>query len=174
MKRIAAAVIIVLAATAKALATTQPVPHLPVPKDAAVILNTGSTNTTGYRIVVESSGRAQYVQGSTRGTARISSTIAATFFADLEKAMPLSHLRVEPCMKSASFGSMTFVWWHGQRSPDISCPGDGAAAALFEDAGTIAGALHLSGGHMIRMLPNEPRKPLPASSPSPSPMRASE
>ena len=27
-------------------------PYLPVPKDAAVIMQTGSTNTTGYRIVV--------------------------------------------------------------------------------------------------------------------------
>ena len=152
----------------------QSVPYLPVPKGAAVILNTGSTNATGYRIVVDATGNAEYVQGAARSTARIPETIAAKFFADLRAAMPLSRVHALPCMKSASFGTSTFAWWRGQRSPDLSCPGDPTSQALNDDAGAVAKALHLSavaaGPHMIPMPPNEPRKPLPTSSPNASPM----
>jgi hypothetical protein len=159
--------ILVLALAAPAMAA-QPVPYLPVPKGAAVILNTGSTNALGYRIVVQRSGDAEFVTGDTRALGHVSATVAATFFDDLTKGMPLSALHIAPCMKSASFGFSLFIWWRGQRSPDITCPG---APALNNDVNAIAGALgiiptlHGSGSHAIQPMPNEPRKPLPSASP---------
>lgn len=172
MKTSVAVIALALAAAMPAVAA-QPVPYLPVPKNAAVILNSGSTNTEGYRIVLTSSGQAEYVEGSTRSKVSVPSALTDKFFADLQRAMPLSHLRILACMKSASFGTETYVWWRGQRSPDISCPGDQTAMALNGDVTSITGALHVSnaaGGHTIPMLPNEPRWPMPVSSPSPSPM----
>ena len=170
MKSFVAILALVLSAARPSLAA-QPVPYLPVPKGAAVILNTGSTNTVGYRIVVEPSGRAEYVQGSARATGQISSQLAAKFFADLKAGMPLSTLRAFPCMKSASFGISFFLWWRGQRSPDISCSGDSSAVtALNDDVGAIATSLHVAAGRPVHMLPNEPRMPMPQTSPSPSPM----
>jgi hypothetical protein len=173
MKTTVVAIFLTIAAILPASAA-QPVPYLPVPKGAAVILNTGSTNTIGFRIVVDSSGRAEYAQGASRSTAHIAKHIAAKLFADLRAAMPLSSIHVLPCMKSASFGTSTFIWWRGQRSLDLSCPGDPKSQAMNDDAMAVARALNLAaapaGGHVIPMLPNEPRKPLPSSSPSPSPL----
>ena len=119
----------------------QPVPYLPVPHDAAVILNTGSTNGPGYRIVLQRSGNAEYVHGPTRANVTIDAAIASRFFTDATHAMPLGRLRVLMCMKSASFGSQTFVWWRGQRTLDISCPGDDYASRLYADVGAIVAAI---------------------------------
>ena len=153
------------------------VPHLPIPKGAAVILNTGSTNTPGYRIVVSPSGEAQYIVD--RGTpvrGSISTELAFHFFSDLRAAMPLSKLPTEPCMKSASFGTSTFIWWQGQRSPDVSCPGNAAARTLDGTVVKVIEALDIRAGPPTvqpllspdarQLPPNEPRKPLP---PEPTP-----
>src|SRR4030088_228349 len=102
MKRIAAAVTIAIATLFPALGAA-PVPYLPISKGAAVILNTGSTNSAGYRIVVQANGSAEYVQGSTRATAHVPQAVVSKFFADLQAAMPLSRVHVVPCMKSVSF-----------------------------------------------------------------------
>lgn len=119
----------------------QPVPYLPVPRDAAVILNTGSTNGPGYRIVLQRSGNAEYVHGPKRANVTIDGALASRFFTDATHAMPLSRLRVLMCMKSASFGSQTFVWWRGQRTSDISCPGDDDASRLYADVGAIVASI---------------------------------
>jgi len=169
MKTFVAAVAFAIATLSPALAAA-PVPYLPIPKDGAVILNTGSTNSIGYRIVIESNGSAEYVNGSTRAKAHVAPAVASKFFADMRSAMPLSRVHVEQCMKSASFGTMTFLWWRGQRSPDISCPGGTMSTRLNDDAAAVAAALHLDGGHPVNMLPNEPRHPMPGSTPSTSPM----
>ena len=157
-----------------ALGIGGPVPNLPVPKGAAVILNTGSTNTLAYRVIVSQSGAASYVVAYQNGSGALPRDLARRFFADLRSAQPLSRLSPSACMKSASFGSATFVWWRGQRSSDLSCPGNARARALFDDASEIAGALHLAGRHavpMLRpMLPNEPHRVLstpPSAMPTP-------
>jgi hypothetical protein len=168
MKTIVAAAAIAIATLTPALAAA-PVPYLPIPKGAAVILNTGSTNSVGYRIVIQSNGSAEYVNGHTRATAHVSLAVASKFYADMQAAMPLSLVHVEPCMKSASFGSSTFLWWRGQRSPDISCPGSATSKTLNDDAAAVAAALHL-GGNPVDMLPNEPRHAVPTSSASASPV----
>lgn len=170
MKIFAAVLILALAAAVapQSALGAAPVPYLPVPRGAAVILNTGSTNSAGYRIVVTRSGAAEYIWGDRRATTTLPSDVTAQFYKDLEAGMPLSSMHVLACMKSASFGYSLFAWWRGQRSHDISCPGDAHADALAKDVAAIADALHLAAasGHPIHMLPNEARKPVPSPAPS--------
>lgn len=145
-------------------------PYLPVPVGAAVILNTGSTNAAGYRIVVQPSGSVEYVAASRRATAIIADRLAAKFFSDLKAAGPLQELETTPCMKSVSFGTSLFVWWEHGRSPDLSCSSDEHARTLQADASQIAAALHLSPGSLSPVLrplmPGEQHKALP---PAPTP-----
>lgn len=163
MKKLLLALILVAPVAASAATL---VPYLPVPKGAAVILNTGSTNTQGYRIVVQASGDAEYVNGSHRAIASVPASLAAQFFKDMLAAMPLTARGESDCMKSASFGSSLFVWWKGSRSGDLTC---GLSTKVSSDALQIAQALGMSTGLMrpIPMLTNEPRKPLPQPTPSP-------
>ena len=53
------------------------VPYLPVPRGAAVILNTGSTShTLGYRVVIQRSGAAEeYINGPKRATAVVPASL---------------------------------------------------------------------------------------------------
>jgi hypothetical protein len=145
-------------------------PYLPVPPGAAVIMDTGSTNTIGYRIVIQRQGSVEYAAGEKRNTATVTSDVASAFFSDLAKAAPLDRLPSEPCMKSVSFGSSLFVWSsaHG-RSPDLLCPTDARGAALRADAQQIARELSLGqpGVPVMRpLMPGEQHKPLPAPTPS--------
>jgi len=159
---LAAAALIAAASSASAAA---PVPYLPVPKDAAVILNTGSTNAAGYRIVMQRSGSAEYTWGPHRASTTIDRSLATKFFADANSGMPLSKLAVAPCMKSASFGTSTFVWWREQRSPDLSCPTGTTSSHLSDDALAVAKALGIGGGEPVYLPTGEPRKPMPTPSP---------
>jgi len=156
----AACAVVAAAAVARA---HQPVPYLPVPHDAAVILNTGSTNGLGYRIVLQRSGNAEFVHGSTRAKVAVDAALASRFFNDATHAMPLSRVRILMCMKSASFGSMTFVWWRGQRTSDISCPGDASASRLYADVGALVSAIG-----MRTITPGTSRNPAPAAAPTTS------
>lgn len=159
-----------LVAGSLAAGASPPVPALPVPRGSAVILDTGSSNTLGYRIVVQPSGSAEYVMGDATHGGRLPNALAVRFFRDLSAAMPLSQLRANQCMKSASFGISLFVWWRGQRSPDVSCSGPPEVAALNADLSGIASALGIrtTVRHFVPMLPNEPRNLVPLQ-PSPSP-----
>lgn len=146
----------------------QSVPYLPVPRGAAVILDTGSTNTAGYRIIVQRDGTAEYIMGGERRTVHISAGKTTAIFNDLVAAMPLSHLSSGHCMKSASFGSSTFAWWRGQRSPDLQCASDPRATALYASISGLVIELGLA-RRVMRPLPtNEPRRPMPEPSPSTS------
>jgi len=147
-------------------------PYLPVPAGAAVIMDTGSTNATGYRIVIQPQGSLEYVAGQQRAAATVSRDLARAFFAHLADAAPLDRLQSEPCMKSISFGSSLFVWWwaHG-RSPDLLCPTDARGSALREDAQKIARELSLTKDVPVMrpLLPGEQHKPLPTPIPSSGP-----
>jgi len=108
--------------------------------DLATIINSGSTNMAGFRIVVERSGKAAYTSaaGKTQNR-RVAKSLAARFYKDLDAAKPLSGLPSHGCMKSASFGSTLKVEMGSDESPDLSC-GDGgnaAMAALIQDANEI-------------------------------------
>ncbi len=169
MKKTLALAALLACACALPASAAQPVPYLPVPHDAAVILNTGSTNALGYRIVIQRNGDAEYVSGTTRKKTQLSEDLALVLFANLDAAMPLSQLPTVGCMKSVSFGTRTFVWWRGQRSPDVSCPTDAHGAALNSSALKIAYEFGLQ--KEIFLPSHEPRRPVteptPAVSPSP-------
>src|ERR1700730_1777447 len=171
MKRLIAILLVASPlAVAANVTSVSKVPYLPVPKGAAVILNTGSTNSSGYRIVVQESGIAEYITDATRAEVRVPASIASKFFGDLHAAAPLQNLPHVPCMKSISFGTSLFVYWDHSRSPDLSCPSDERGKALEFDAQTVAAALHIPnapGAPVMRpLIPGEQHKPLP---PAPTP-----
>lgn len=119
--------------------------------DSAVIANSGSTNTLGYRIEVRSDGSAtvEMVHAATASPSpaksfTVSSSITKQFFADLAAARQAKTV-TEPCMKSASFGSSTYVTWQGWRSGDLTCPpSDPAGKSLVKDVEEIRDAAGVS------------------------------
>lgn len=114
------------------------------PRDSAVIVDSGSTNTLGSRIEVWSDGTAamtlQQKVGASPPPAKSFTVPMATvkqFFADLAAARKGNAATV-PCMKSASFGTTTRVTWQGWVSPDLTCPPkDALGAALIADVQRI-------------------------------------
>ncbi|HUA86682.1 MAG TPA: hypothetical protein VMB85_22640 [Bryobacteraceae bacterium] len=117
---------------------------------SVTIVNSGSTNTAGFQIVVQESGEAEYRThprpiAIRRGEApkKIQKTIPKSLvdrlYADVEAAQPLDSLPARHCVKSASFGTRTYIDAGGQESPDLSC-GDGGNAklrALIRDSSQI-------------------------------------
>lgn len=114
------------------------------------IVNSGSTNTAGYRIVVEKLGQAEYTshprpvaiaRGETPQIIRkaIPKSLAERLYADVHAAGPLSALPARHCVKSVSFGTRLTIESGGEESPDLSC-GDGGnpkLEALIRDADEI-------------------------------------
>ncbi len=120
------------------------------PSDNAVIVNSGSTNSYGYRIDVSTDGTATVTlqqRGGAASTPRPFTVPAATatkFFADLAAARKGNAATV-PCMKSASFGSTIKVTWQGWTSPDLTCPPkDSLGEALVSDVEAIRKASGVS------------------------------
>jgi hypothetical protein len=118
--------------------------------DSAVIVNSGSTNTAGFRISVNPTGDAEYIVKPRRSGPKeeppapvhqhISDALAKRLFSDLEAAQPFASLPQPHCAKSASFGTRLTIEFGDSETPDLSC-GDGGNTklrALVEDAGEIA------------------------------------
>ena len=113
------------------------------------IENTGSTNTSAYRIVLEENGSAtleSHRKGQSVGapvTHTVSKELAARLFADVHKAMPLSKWPARHLIKSASFGTATFVEFAGERSPDLegSAASEPELSALQADVKAIVAAV---------------------------------
>lgn len=166
-KRLVLAAVLCGLGIAPALAV-QPVPYLPVPHDAAVILDTGSTNTPGYRIVVQRNGDVEYVIGGLRNTMHADAGQTTKLFGALTSGMPLSQLVSARCMKSASFGTAMFAYWNHQRSPDLTCPGDDRAKAVYASVSTFVDTLGITQRVSHPLPTNEPRRPMPEPSPSTS------
>ncbi len=125
--------------------------------DGLTIVNSGSTNVSGYTVRVWSNGRAQ---SGTR-TAELSAQATQTLFSAVRIARRQGASSPASCMKSASFGSATHVLYHGWTSGDLECTGN---AALTLAAHQAAAALQLPGmpgsrGIRKPMLPNEYRRP---------------
>ncbi len=103
----------------------------------ATIEDTGSTNRAGMRVTFDHEGNATVEQrnGETRHV-KLRENLCNEFMRDLKAASPLSALPARHCMKSVSFGSRLFIEFNGDRSPDLSCPGqqDSRAQALQKDA----------------------------------------
>ncbi|MGC1984536.1 MAG: hypothetical protein WA668_04015 [Candidatus Cybelea sp.] len=119
--------------------------------DSAVITNAGSTNTLGYRIEVRADGSASVamVRGASASPSpaksfTVSPAVAKQFFTDLAAARQAKTV-TEPCMKSASFGSSTYVTWQGWRSSDLTCPpSDAIGKSLVNDVEEIRKAAGVS------------------------------
>jgi hypothetical protein len=118
--------------------------------DVAVIVNTGSTNAPGFRIVIERSGNAEFTAGPPRPNRspnekpkqtqrKLPDALAERLYSDLDAAKPLSSLPNQRCAKSVSFGTKLTIEIGGQETPDLSCgPGDNARLqALVRDANEI-------------------------------------
>jgi hypothetical protein len=147
--------------------TEQPSPS-GVPSDAAIIVNTGSTNTRGYRIIVRPNGQATVqVEGEPPRHETVEAATSTALFKDLAAAAPLDKLPSEPCMKSASFGSTTYVQFNGKRSPDLSCPMEGIGNKLADDVRHITEDLHVlpAGRVLRRTLSPQPEVPGPLTPP---------
>lgn len=97
--------------------------------DEVIVEDTGSTNFSGYRMVIEPSGEVNvmaYGKDSRHlvydnGRHNVPPEAAKKLIDDLEAVMPLSGLQTVGCAKSASFGTRTYVTYKGQTSPDIQC-----------------------------------------------------
>jgi len=153
-------------------ATVSPAPAPTPPADAAVIVNSGSTNLSGYKIVVRQNGLATVItDGGASRDQQLKPATSAALFMDLAAATPLKNLETEPCMKSASFGSSTYIQYKGQRTPDVSCPMDGVGAKLGADVERITGELHvLPSSRVLRHTMSSPESP---STPSGTPPKSS-
>lgn len=126
-------------------------------RKAVVISNTGSTNTTGYKIYVLPNGSVWYTNGrdiSASGPidgTTLPETQVKRLFKDIAAAMPLTSLPVRHGMKSASFGTSTYISYKGQKSPELTFAADPRAAALKADIVAITKTLGIG---------NSPRRPL--------------
>jgi len=106
--------------------------------DSAVIVDSGSTNSPGYRIEVRPDGSASVSTGSaTPKPFTVAQATVARFFADLAAARK-GNATTAACAKSASFGSTLRVTWQQWVSPDLTCPpNDALGAALITDVQTL-------------------------------------
>ena len=113
--------------------------------DQAVIVNSGSTNTAGYRLRISADGSAYLNQANLPLHRQISPQLVARFFNELHQTGGVASLPDAHCMKSASFGTTTRIEYRGQTSPDISCPANSTLErALYVDAQAIANAAGVS------------------------------
>ena len=131
--------------------TAPPGMRIPVAPTEALIVNSGSTNTAGYRLRVDAAGRTTLQQGDIALRKTVSVRLAQRFFADLRAAGPLDAMRPARCMKSTSFGTTMTIVYRGKTSPDVSCASAGRrldedALALADAAGVTITARPLPGG----------------------------
>ena len=118
-----------------------PAPRIPTAAGEALIVNSGSTNSAGYRLRVYADGTTALQQGDAAIRKRVAFALVKRFFADLRAAGALDELPPAACMKSASFGSSTHIAYRGKMSPDLACPSTAPAArALAVDADALAAA----------------------------------
>ena len=112
-------------------------------QSSAVIKDSGSTNTFGYTILLQSGGSATYSTGNGLGSGKVDEALAQKLFNDLAAAGALSGLAAGQCAKSASFGTTTTISFDGQTSPDLQCAGDAKGLALYDDVKGVASALNV-------------------------------
>lgn len=139
-----------------------------MPADAAIIVNSGSTNTMPWRIVVRPDRSASLSVGMAAASAKqLNAATVATFFKDLGAAGSFTSLHAEPCMKSASFGTTTHITYKGSTSPDLSCTFSDAASKLSKDVAAIRQEIGIddSAGSLFRRFHGQP---VPASTASPA------
>ena len=124
----------------------------PAPIETAVIENTGSTNFMGYVISLSPQGSVQAANTPGYGIvsdldkskpATLPKSQIKKLFDDLAAAMPLTSLPVRHGMRSASFGTSTYITYKGQKSPDLTFAADPRTLALKADIEAITRTLHV-------------------------------
>lgn len=96
--------------------------------EKVIVKDTGSTNNSGYQMVIEPSGLVKVTLENVRrnsvyadGQYNVPPNLVKPLIVDLNAVMPLTNLSGGSCAKSASFGTSTYVTYKGQTSPDIQC-----------------------------------------------------
>jgi len=107
------------------------------------ISNSGATDSIGYRVLIAADGEASFVSGDGPGRAQLPAAMFDQLQHDVVTARPLAELPTLPCMKPVSFGTSTFVSQAGDRSPDLTCPGNRAGQSLKDDVKAIVAFLKL-------------------------------
>ncbi len=117
--------------------------------NTATIVNSGSTNRPGFRIVIDRSGAAEFKATPRRRAVQLEAitpmkmaiprALADRLYVDLKTAGPLAALPASRCMKSVSFGSTLKIEFGGEQTPDLSCgpAGNPALANLTRDCDEI-------------------------------------
>lgn len=134
--------------------------------DGAHILNSGSTNAAAFDIAVRGDGVARITANGATREIRIDAKVAQQFLADAKAVKGIAGQPAQ-CMKSASFGSVSTVTYHGWHSADLNCPVSGGLVKLASDVNVITGLVSTPARRRIFLPPNEPRK-IPEASPSPT------
>lgn len=127
-------------------------------EDAAIVIkDTGSTNGIGFQFTIDRRGPAVCVYddwakhrqitsrfpnklGPPEGQSVIPEPLVGQFFRNVASQMPLSKLKGDRCMKSASMGSSTYIVYKGETSPDIQCLTEGSHQ-LYTDYVAILNSL---------------------------------
>jgi hypothetical protein len=118
----------------------------------AVIVNSGSTNAAGFRILVDRSGNAEYTVTSRRARPqgdqaaakpvrrKVPEALVRRLYSDLEGAQPPSSLPHHRCFKSVSFGTKVTIEAGKEITPDLSCTEeqDAHIQVLMRDVNEIA------------------------------------
>jgi hypothetical protein len=115
----------------------------------ATIEDTGSTNRPGLRVTFDQSGHATVEQRNGKvQKLKLSERLCTQFMRDLKDVGPLGAIPARHCMKSVSFGSRLFIEFEGEKSPDLSCPGEPEPRidALQKDAQQILQATRNAAG----------------------------
>jgi hypothetical protein len=119
--------------------------------ETAIIVDSGSTNTAGFRIMVQRSGGAVCVKtprryaghvdekANTKRQQQLSHALVDRLFSDLEALKPFSSIPERSCMKSASFGTTRVIEFGSERTPDLSCGSGGniKLQTLIDDVNEI-------------------------------------
>jgi hypothetical protein len=137
-----AGVLLLLAACAPSAPTVAPGGAM-VMTTTIQIINTGATDSIGYRVLLGADGSASFVSGDGSGHATLPAGLFDRLQQDITAAKPLADLPTQTCMKPVSFGTSTFVAQGGDRSPDLTCPANRAAQSLKDDVAAVTAFLKL-------------------------------
>lgn len=122
-----------------------------------LIKDTGSTNGIGFQFTIyrhrpavcvyddwakhrQITSRFPHKLGPPDGKSVIPAALVSQFFQDVASQMPLSKLKHGHCLKSASFGSSTYIVYKEEESPDIQCLTKGSRR-LYKDYTAILRSL---------------------------------
>jgi hypothetical protein len=118
--------------------------------DIVRIINSGSTNTAGYRIELQRNGIVKWTVSHRRPalsptpstpnssigemSIRLSTALTNSVFQAVQQASPLNQFPQIHCGKSVSFGTTLYVTFNGQQSPDLTCPTEDAHLIAVNNA----------------------------------------